>query len=148
MDISSIGASATASTYAAQSVDQERKANATSSAATSSSGKDTVSLSTAAQELSKILAKGKGEAVPDEEESSDPIERIKKKIEELEKKIAQVEMSSVPDETKQGVVKGLETELAALNQQLAQLTADASKAAAGGSTGGTAKTSGKVSTKV
>ncbi|WP_027190960.1 hypothetical protein [Fundidesulfovibrio putealis] len=148
MDISSIGASATASTYAAQSVDQARTTTATSSTATSSSGKDTVSLSTAAQELSKILAKGKGEAVPDEEESSDPIERIKKKIEELEKKIAQVEQSSVPDQTKQGVVKGLETELAALNQQLSQLMADASKAAAGGGTGGAAKLSGKVSTKI
>jgi len=148
MDISSIGASATASTYAAQSVDKERTNSTTSSTATSASGKDTYPFPTAAQELSKILAKGKGEAVPDEEESSDPIERIKKKIEELEKKIAQVEQSSVPDETKQGVVKGLETELAALNQQLAQLMADASKAAAGGSSGGTAKISGKISAKV
>jgi len=147
MDISSLGASATGSAYAAQSVDKERKQSTTSSDAASSSGKDTVSLSSAAKELSKILAKGKGEAVPDEEESSDPIERIKKKIEELEKKIAQVEMSSIPDQTKQGVVKGLETELAALNQQLSQLMADASKAAAGGGTGGPAKLSGKISAK-
>jgi len=148
MAISSLGASAVGSAYAAQSVDKERTQSAKSSDAASSSDKDTVSLSSAAQELSKILAKGKGEAVPDEEESSDPIERIKKKIEELEKKIAQVEQSSIPDQTKQGVVKGLETELAALNQQLSQLMADASKSAAGGGTGGAAKLSGKISAKV
>ncbi len=60
---------------------------------------------------------------------------IKKKIEELEKKIAQVEQSSVPDSTKQGVVKGMETELASLRQQLAQLMAESTQSASGSGSG-------------
>ena len=100
-----------------------------------------MTISEAAEQLRKILAKGRGEAAQDDSESQDPIERIKKKIEELEKKIAQVEESSVPDATKQGVVKGMEAELASLRQQLAQLMAEAAKSSAGSSGGGGAASS-------
>lgn len=110
--------------------------------ASSSSG-DSVSISEAAQELSKLLGEANGSSSPSSSGESDPVAKLKKQIEELEKKITKVQQSSLPDEPKQAVVQGLEKELAALNQQLAQLLAQTTKSASGASASGSAKTAAK-----
>ncbi|MFZ5427239.1 MAG: hypothetical protein ACOZEN_09700 [Thermodesulfobacteriota bacterium] len=126
----------TGAAQAAIRASEAAASNQETAAVSRNAGKDSVTISDAAKEFGKIMAKGRGETVPNDSESQDPIEKIKKKIEELEKKIAQVEQSSVPDATKQGVVKGLETELASLRQQLSQLMAQASKPASSGGKAG------------
>lgn len=83
---------------------------------------DSVSLSTSAQELSRILGKSTGKTVSGDEQEADPVVRLQKRIKELEEKISKVEQSAIPDETKQPVVEGLQKQLAELNQQLAELT--------------------------
>lgn len=127
---------AAGSAQAAARASTSRPASSNPAASGRQTGGDSATISDAARELGKIMAKSRGEAVPDDSESQDPIEKIKKKIEELEKKIAQVEQSSAPDATRQGVVKGLETELASLRQQLSQLMAQAAKPASGGGKAG------------
>jgi len=105
--------------------------------ASSTSSRDTVSFSEAAKALSNLIGKYKGKVDEDETDgsSSDPADKIKKKIKELQEKIVKTEQSDMPADAKQGVVKGLETEMAALTQELAQLTSKSS-ASPGGSGGG------------
>lgn len=134
METSSILSSyASTAAQAVNNAGATRRSSAQSTTATSSG--DKVTISDAAKEFSKYMAKSRGDSVADDTESQDPIEKLKKKIEELEKKIAQVEQSSVPEATKEGAVRGMETELASLRQQLSQLMAEAtqSKTAGAGS---------------
>ncbi|GFK92437.1 hypothetical protein NNJEOMEG_00262 [Fundidesulfovibrio magnetotacticus] len=105
--------------------EEDASSRAQANQAQGTSGGDTASISDTAKELSRIMAKAKGENSGDSSESQDPIERIKKKIDELEKKIAAVQQSRLPDGAKQGMVKGLETELAALQQELARMMSEA-----------------------
>ena len=115
----------------------------TGQATIASSSGDSVSISESAQELSKLLGQANGASSGSSSEESDPVAKLKKQIEEMEKKITKVQQSSLPDEPKKAVVEGLEKELAALNQQLAQLLAQTTKGGSGGSASGSAKTAAK-----
>ena len=126
---------------ASQTTSNNTAANADQAVSSNASSGDTVSISSAAKELSKILGRNTGSASGADSEDSDPVTKLKKQIEELEKKIAEVQQSSLPDGPKQAVVQGLQTELASMNQQLAQLMAQAASSGggAGAASGGSAK---------
>lgn len=107
------------------------KSSGTKEVSASSRG-DTASISDAAKKLSKLLGKYQGK-IDEDDQSGDPVERIKKQLKELQKKIVQVEQSDLPDGAKQATIKGLETEMAALTKQLASLTSKSSSSGTGGS---------------